>query len=114
MKALTLLFVAFLGVTQLAQAQQAEEIVGLKFNDIKKMVSTAVVSKELSLGIKATVRDVTDYELSFVRVNEVEFSAIAPGFEKEDGIPNYCSIVLARPNDYSDYTVKSVDCSPLD
>jgi len=47
-------------------------------------------------------------------VNEIEVSAVAPGFEAEDGIPNYCSVTLARVNDFSDYTVKDVHCSPWD
>jgi hypothetical protein len=111
MKQLVLILILSFGVARFAQA---EEIIGLKFNDIKKMVATSVVAEELSLGIRASVKDVTDYELSSVRENEVEFSAIAPGFPKEDGIPNYCSVVLARADMGSDYSVKSVDCSPLD
>ncbi len=97
-----------------SQIVQAEENIGLKFTAIQTMVVNAIVNEERKLGIKLTAKDVTDLELSFVRVNEIEVSGVAPGFEEEDGIPNYCNVTLARANDFGSYAVKDVHCSPWD
>lgn len=101
-------------VVAASQIVQAEEIIGLKFTAIQTMVVSAIVKEERKLGIKLSAKDVTDLELSFVRANEIEVSGVAPGFEEEDGIPNYCSVTLARANDFGAYAVKDVHCSPWD
>jgi len=97
-----------------SQVVRAEEIIGVKFSKLHGMAVVAMVKEQRSLGIKTSPKDIVEMELTFVRTNEIEVAAIAPGHDEEDGIPNYCSVTLARANDYSDYAVKDVHCSPWD
>lgn len=101
-------------VVMVSQVVEAEEIIGLKFSKIQSMAVYAIVKEERANGVKLTAKDVTDLELVFVRENEIEVAGVAPGYKEEDGIPNYCGLTLARANDYSEYVVKDVQCSPWD